>query len=235
MKKISIFNLKGGVGKTTTTINLSYALAQSGKKILIIDMDPQTNTTPVFSNQANTHKTIKDVLDNGCIGKAIYRSRYKNIDIIEGDPELTEKYDFKTLANILKTVTGYNYILIDCRPSFENLTKNAVYASDIVLTPVVMDRFCLDNLKLVKRHLKSLEGHTVDWKIFANRIKKVKSQLGIYREIMQLNDYSFLDACIQERAAITNALVYRKPIMLHRKTSPAAQDFFELADEIRGV
>lgn len=90
MYKITISNLKGGVGKTTTTVNLAYSFMQLGKKILVVDADPQANATPFFLPR-KTERSIKDVYRNPAhVKRSIYRTRYGNIDIIPGSTELEE-------------------------------------------------------------------------------------------------------------------------------------------------
>lgn len=236
MKVISVWNMKGGVGKTTTTINLAYNFSIEGYRVLVLDLDPQTNCTPVFSDVTEKNKTIRNVLETGRItGSCIYRSRYKNIDIIKGSDSLTESYAPDILGIALNTLKdSYDIVLADCRPAFEALTQNAVFASDLILTPVILDRFCLDNLKLVKKLLDQ-SGADADWKIFANRIRNVKSQMEIYQEVVGKNKYPFLNTCINDRAAVPNALAYRKPVMLHQGGSSAARDFTQLAYEVRGI
>ena len=90
MYKITISNLKGGVGKTTTTVNLAYSFMQLGKKILVVDADPQANATPFFLPR-KTDRSIKDVYRNPAhVKRSIYRTRYGNIDVIPGSTELEE-------------------------------------------------------------------------------------------------------------------------------------------------
>ena len=236
MKVITVWNMKGGVGKTTTVINLAYNFSVEGYRVLVLDLDPQVNCTPVFVDITGKNKTIRNVLEKGCItGSYIYRSRYKKIDIIKGDIELTEIFAPDILKTALIDVKDvYDIVLIDCRPVFESLTQNAVLASDLILTPAILDRFCLDNLKLVKKLLSRADIHA-EWYIFANRIRNVKSQMKIYQEVVGKNEYPFLNTCINDRAAVPNAIAYRKPVMLHQGGSAASRDFIQLAYEVRGI
>lgn len=91
MKIITVGNLKGGTGKTTSTVNLAYSMSLLSRKVLVIDADPQTNLTPFFTKANQNGYTVRHLIKNEAgIGRAIYRSKYKNIDIIKGDPNLKE-------------------------------------------------------------------------------------------------------------------------------------------------
>lgn len=234
---LAVWNLKGGVGKTTTTINLAYELAGRGGRILVIDLDPQVNTTPIFVKANEFGHTVLDVLEEPeKAEKAIRRTRYKCIDIIKGSSSLWEGYQMDSLSRALKDIRYcYDAVLIDCQPSCGSLTRNALCAADIVLTPVVLDRFCLDNLHTVGNILSDIEDEKngiFKWLIFANKVKNIRSQKRIYTDIMERCDYPFLDTCISERAAVPNALALRKPLAKHSKNDSATTDFRALSQEI---
>jgi len=237
---IAVWNLKGGVGKSTTTINLAYELGTMGHKVLIVDLDPQTNTTPIFTKANENGVTIADVMHEPEKGRsAVRRTKYENIDIIKGSSALTEGYDEYSLLKALMDVRqGYELVVIDCQPSCGSLTRNALYAADIILTPAVLDRFCLDNLRTASDILTDVESEkeeTSKWIVFANRIRNIKSQMIIYQDVMGKCDYPFLGTCVRECAAIPNALVQRKPVARHARRSPAAKDFQALAEDVLGV
>lgn len=154
MKRFVIGNLKGGVGKTTTAVNLAYSMAKLGKKVLVLDADPQTNLTPFFIKvNANGH-TIKTVLQHpNLVRSAIYRTRYANIDIIKGSTDLVENdaYDTNALLKALMQIQDrYDVCIMDTRPAMELITTSALYAADVLITPVCLDKFCRDNLLLVE-------------------------------------------------------------------------------------
>lgn len=130
MKTIAIANLKGGCGKSTSSVNLAYSLMSLGKKILLIDLDPQCNSTRFFTKVNGTGKTVQNVLANPkSINQCIYRTKYKNIDIIRGlaKENDTGEYQLKNAFENLKK--EYDYCIIDTRPVFDCLTKNAIHAA----------------------------------------------------------------------------------------------------------
>lgn len=237
---IAVWNLKGGVGKSTSIINLAYELGTMGHKILIVDLDPQVNSTPIFVKANENGVTVADVMADPKKAKsAVRRTKFTNIDIIKGSASLAEGYEVDSLLRALMDIRkGYDLVLIDCQPSCGSLTRNALYAADIILTPAVLDRFCLDNLRTASDVLADIEegkGESPKWAIFANRIKNIKSQMTIYGDIMQKCDYPFLNTCVRECAAIPNALAQRKPVARHARRSPAAEDFQALAEAVLGV
>lgn len=239
MRTITIGNLKGGVGKTTSAVNLAYSFSVLGKKVLVVDADPQANLTPFFTKANQNGKTIKDVLRNPAnIRSAIYRSRYKNIDIIKGNPELEEAdADDKgilwfALRALNKSVNDrYDVCIIDTRPAFEAITVNALNASDLLLIPVCLDRFCRDNLLLVEELYDKLQVPP-EWKIFANKVENRRSQLNTYQDMVQKHSWPFMNTCISKGAVVENALEYYKPVLKHRKSSRVAADYLELAKEL---
>ena len=162
-KVISLVNQKGGVGKTTTSINLSSALGHLGKKVLLIDLDPQSNsTTGLGINKANIKLSIYDVITNRCeISDAIVKTKFKNLSIIPSmiflsgvEIELMQtsmREDKFILGDQLKNQINkikdrYDFIIIDCPPALGILTTNALAASDSVLIPVQCEYFALEGV-----------------------------------------------------------------------------------------
>lgn len=242
MKTITIGNLKGGVGKTTTAVNLAYSLSLQEKRVLVIDADPQTNVTPFFTKANSQGRTLMDVLEHPeKMKRCIYKSKYPYIDIIKGNTEIVEADAGELgLSQALGLVENqYDYCVIDTRPAFENLTADALYASDIMLTPVCLDKFCRDNLALVDEYLDRLEaetGHNITWKIFANKVDSArKAQRKIFEDLVTKHDYPLLETCVSRSAVVDNALELYKPVQKHRRSSQVARDYEELAKEVAGL
>ena len=162
-KVISLVNQKGGVGKTTTSINLSSALGHLGKKVLLVDLDPQSNsTTGLGINKANIKLSIYDVITNRCeISDAIIKTKFKNLSVIPSmiflsgvEIELMQtsmREDNFILGDQLKNQINkikdrYDFIIIDCPPALGILTTNALAASDSVLIPVQCEYFALEGV-----------------------------------------------------------------------------------------
>jgi chromosome partitioning protein len=162
-KVISLVNQKGGVGKTTTSINLSASLALLGKKILLVDLDPQGNTTTgVGINKADISKSIYDVLiDEATINEVIVKTKFKNLHVIpatinlagidiellgksKNEPGFTKSGQLKKYLDTIKDI--YDFIIIDCPPSLGIITTNALTASNSVIIPVQCEFFALEGI-----------------------------------------------------------------------------------------
>ena len=174
-KTVSIFNQKGGVGKTTTTVNLSTLLAKKGKKVLLIDTDPQGNATSGLGVSKDVELSVYDILIGDTeFDETLQETAIKNLKVCPSNISLagaevqlvsmmSREQRLKTKLDKIKD--QYDYILIDCPPSLGLVTLNAFTASDSVLIPVQCEYFALEGLgqllntvNLVKKHLnKNLE------------------------------------------------------------------------------
>ena len=238
MKTIAIANLKGGVGKTTTTVNLAYSLEYLGKKVLVIDLDPQCNCTRFFARVSNQGNTIDGLLRNPeKINRMIYRTKYNGIDIIRGasDAECEDPHLLKRALEHRNK--DYDFCVIDTRPVFDTLTRNAFHAADILLTPIKFDNYCRDNLALVEHFYDEYvleENDGLEWLVFANMVANAKAQRKTMADILDKHNYPILDTCISRSAVVDNALWLYKPVLKHRKNSTVALDYLELAKELIG-
>lgn len=238
MKVIAIANLKGGVGKTTSCVNLAYSLTQMGKKILIVDLDPQCNTTRFFAAVNPSGFTVMDALNQpDQIHKAVVRTKYERIHVLRGNEYADLKKPTHAMTKALRQVADqYDVCLIDTRPVFDALTKSGLYAADVILTPIKFDNFCRDNLNLVEHvldHDEQMPAH--EWKIFANMVSRGKAQRQIMCDLLQKHNYPIMESCISRSSVVDNALAMYKPVACHRSKSTIAIDYMELATELIGM
>ena len=171
---VAVANQKGGVGKTTTAINLAACLAEAGERCLLVDLDPQANATSGLGRRANGVSTL-DLLDGLPLGKLTLPSSFPNLDLVPAKAELAatsvqlsaleggERYLSDALAG--EATDGYGFVFLDCPPAFGPLTVNALAAADRVLVPVQAEYYALEGLSqllgsidLVKRRLNPALG-----------------------------------------------------------------------------
>ena len=138
-------------------------------------------------------------------------------------------------AALERVQDDYDVCIVDTRPALEHITRSALFAADVFVTPVLLDNFCRDNLLLLEDELQNICDREMNWKIFANRVENKRSQRDTYADMIQRHDWEFLETCISKGAVVENALKHYKPVLRHRSRSVVAQDYLDLAKELLGV
>ena len=247
-KTIAIINQKGGVGKTTSAINLSAALAESNQKILVVDFDPQTNATSGFGVELDDDdKTITDVLQNKSnIENSIITQVLPNLDILAGNIELAsleadsynEPEREKKLKRVLDPIKyNYDYIIIDCPPSVGMLTINALIASDSVIIPVQCEYFSLEGLSqvmdvisLVREKMNtSLKIEGILFTMYDGRTKLAQD---VVKEVKNVLNERIFNTLIPRNVRLAEAPSIGMTIFNYDAASSGAESYRKLAAEI---
>ncbi len=247
MKKIiAVINQKGGVGKTTTSINFAAGLAQKGQKVLLIDLDPQAHSTIGLGIEPDSYKlAIHDVLVNKQkIGETILKTQVTNLDLVpshirldRAEQQLTPEMFKETRLNKAIRNLDYDFIVIDCRPTLGTLTINALYASNFILVPCEMSRYALDgfsDLMDTVEHVKN--GVEIEKENFIRiLLTKVDTRKSVTNEwiLDQLEPYKELlfNTKIRQNEALNQAHIAMEPIFTFKSNSAGAEDYNQLTNE----
>lgn len=247
-KAIAIFNQKGGVGKTTTNINLAACLALKGKRVLILDIDPQGNTTSgIGVSKKNLNYTVYNILidKNFDPRKAILKTKVENLDLIPASVDLAgaevELVEIegreRTLKNGLdKIKENYDYIFIDCPPSLGLLTINSLSAVDSVLIPIQCEFYALEGvsqlvstIELVKKSLNpNLEIQGVILSMFDGR---TNLSLQVVQEVKKYFGGKVYATVIPRNVRLAEAPSYGMPITQYDPKSKGAEAYMDFAEE----
>lgn len=246
-KVIAVANQKGGVGKTTTSVNVSACLAQAGKKTLIIDIDPQGNATSGLGGNKQVPKSVYDVIINN---EDIYETLQatdlpnlevcpSNINLAGAEVELVTVISRETRLKtaIDKIKDDYDYIILDCPPSLGLVTLNAFTAADSVLVPIQCEYYALEGLgqlmstvDLVQKHLnKNLEIEGVLLTMYNPR---TNLSMQVVQEVKRYFDKKVYDTIIPRNVRLSEAPSHGLPISLYDKKSKGAICYINLAKEI---
>ena len=246
-KVIAVFNQKGGVGKTTTNVNLTASLGTMGKKILVLDLDPQGNTTSGYGiEKYEVEKTIYDVIIDGVdISETILKTEFENIDIVSSDTDLAgceieltsrDNREYILKNAIDKVRDNYDYIFIDCPPSLGMLTINSLTAVDSVLIPIQCEYYALEGvsqlmgtIKLVKSRLNpNLDIQGVVLSMFDGRDNL---SIQVVEEVKKYFKGSVYTTLIPRNVRLAEAPSHGMPVIYYDPRCRGSVAYMELAEE----
>ena len=246
-KIIAVFNQKGGVGKTTTNVNLSASLGKMGKKVLVLDLDPQGNTTSGYGIEKNeVENTIYEVMLEGVsIKDSIIQTEYENIDIVAAASDLAgaeieiseiEKREFILKDAKNKVKDEYDYVFIDCPPSLGMLTINCLTAVDSVLIPIQCEYYALEGvsqlmqtIKLVKSRLNpNIDIQGVVLSMFDGR---ANLSIQVVEEVKKYFKGSVYTTLIPRNVRLAEAPSHGMPAVYYDSKCKGAIAYLELAEE----
>ena len=247
-KILSLVNQKGGVGKTTSSVNIAVSMAAAEIRTLLIDFDPQANATTGVSNLIKKNNyTIYDVLMRGTdINKALISTKFDHLDVIISENDLVgaeielvnvmaREYQLKSLIKKLKR--KYEYIIIDCPPSLGLLTINALAASNAVLIPIQCEYYALEGLgqllntiRLVQKHINpklSIAGVLLT--MYDSRLNLSKE---VADEVREYFEEKLFNTVIHRNVRLGEAPSFGKPALLYDANSTGAQNYLSLVEEL---
>ncbi|MDW0114344.1 MULTISPECIES: ParA family protein [Sporosarcina] len=247
-KILAIANQKGGVGKTTTSVNLSACLAHIGKKVLLIDADPQGNATSgVGVNKGDVHQCIYDMLiDDVNIQEVIHHTKMENLDIVPATISLAGA-EIELVSTISREVRMkhaiqdakdiYDYIIIDCPPSLGLLTINSLTAADAVIIPVQCEYYALEGLsqllstiRLVQKHLN--ESLMIDGVLLTMFDARTNLGIQVIEEVKKYFQDKVYGTIIPRNVRLSEAPSHGEPIIMYDARSRGAEVYLELAKEV---
>lgn len=253
-KMISLVNQKGGVGKTTTSINLSASLAYLGKKVLLLDLDPQGNTTTgIGMNKGDIDKTVYDVLTGRCdISDAIIHTKYKNLDLLPAtvnlsglDTEFFEKSKEEPnfvkgsqLKNKIELIRdNYDFIIADCPPSLNIITINALTASNSVIIPVQCEFLALEGimqlLNTIMMAQKQLNpGLEIEGVLLTMLDSRANLGFEVVEEIRKYFKERVYNTIIPRLVRLAECPSHGKPIIAYDPKCRATDAYLNLAKEV---
>lgn len=247
-KIISVFNQKGGVGKTTTSVNLCAGLALMGRKVLCIDIDPQANATSGFGiDKNNLEFTIYDALVNNYdVNKIIKKTDIEglfvlpsNIDLSGAEIELATSVNReKSLDESLKKLSEeYDYIIIDCPPSLGLLSLNALTASDSVIIPIQCEYYSLEGVGQLMETIR-LVNKTLNHNLYVEGVLlnmfdgRTNLSLQVVEEVKKYFKDRVYNTVITRNIRLAEAPSYGMPIMLYDDKSKGSENYRKLAAEV---
>ncbi len=247
-KIISVSNQKGGVGKTTTTVNIAAFLAEKGKQVLIIDMDPQGNAGyGIGVNAEEIETTIYEVLiDKIEVEDAIFRSEIEGLSIIPSNIHLSgaqidlldrEGKEFILRDKLKSIINYYDYIFIDCPPSLGVLTLNSLVAANSVIIPLQTEYYALEGLNQLLRIVSMVQeglnkGLTIEGVVLTMYDSRTNLAQQVVNDVKEYFKGKVFETVIPRNVRLSEAPSFGKPIGDYDKTCPGSIAYEKLANEV---
>lgn len=246
-KTISIINQKGGVGKTTTAVNLSAAVGARGKRVLLVDIDPQGNSTSGYGiSKRSISSSTYDMLINGTkASEVVVKTRFKNVDVLPSDMNLAgaevEMIGMDKRENLVKSALTevwdkYDYIFLDCPPSLGIITINALCACDTFLVPIQCEYYALEGLAQLMatvRQIKRLYNPAIELEgvLLTMYDGRLNLTAQVVDEVKKFFPQKVYRSAIPRNVRLSEAPSFGEPVMYYDKNSKGSVAYADFADE----
>ncbi len=252
LRVLAVANQKGGVGKTTTAINLGTALAAVGERVLLIDADPQGNASTGLGVPRHLRKkTVYDVLMGECsVVDAAVRTALPGLDLLPSDPDLSgvelelgqaprRSYRLRDALSILRASGAYTYVLIDCPPSLNLLTVNAMTAADAVFVPLQCEFFALEGLTQLMRTVEMVRGSLnpaleIQGVVLTMYDRRNSLSEQVAKDVRAHFGDKVYETVIPRNVRVSEAPSFGKPVLIYDLKCAGSQAYLKLAREVVG-